>query len=149
MMFYISFAIIFATLLSMGVFAYWKTAPYKVFELKQYKADVEPDPVIGNGKESLTVSFDYCKYTPLQAQVTRTLIGSRISIDLPVDHQTKLPVGCGKANRAFLIPKINNTGTYHIHYHVIYKVNPVRFVDVDYDTQDFEITSEGAANALP
>lgn len=148
-MFYVCIGVIGLAIASMMLFAYWKTAPYDVFELKQYKADVAPDPVVGNGLETMTVSFDYCKYSPLTAVVTRTLIGSRIEIALPVDHQRPLDTGCGRAERSFLIPKINNTGTYHIHYHVEYTVNPVRKVYVDYDTQDFEITSEGALDALP
>lgn len=148
-MFYFSYAIIWIAIISLCVFGYWRNAPYLIFELQQYKADVHPDPILGNGNEQLTVSFDYCKYDDLPAKVKRTLIGSRVSISLPVDHQEPLAVGCGRAERNLLIPKINNTGTYHIHYEVTYKVNPIRNVTVEYDTQDFEITKEGDFQSFP
>lgn len=99
-----------------------------------------PKKVFRTG-ETLNYEFEYCKIRNVPAKMYGTYIDT-VKIDMPV-IEIKTPIGCGSRIANFYkIPKLLPSGTYHFEVELIYQVNPIREVRVQYRTEDFEIIND-------
>lgn len=88
-----------------------------------------------------TVSYisDYCKYVPIKAEVTRTIVDGTV-IFLPT-ATTNLPTGCHKVAVPVTVPINTPPGKYHIEITLVYKINFLREISVTLQTEDFIVTN--------
>ncbi len=136
---YRSSILIIGTAMLLGLLMmYWLNAPYHPLELHQSPAPVSPRQVKANG--ILFAHFDYCKSINATDRITRDLVGDKVVINLPPQVQlANTPVGCQEIDAPIVLPNVMTYGKYHIHYTIVYKVNPIREVTIEFDTEEFEI----------
>jgi hypothetical protein len=119
----------------LGVFAFWAFYPYKTLELKD---DVFPilnkDKTIKQGGTLQFVS-DNCKYVDLPATTSRAFVNSIIYY-VPTTT-TNIRKGCGKVTINVSVSRELPPGKYYLHNIFQYKVNPVRIMTVEHNTEPF------------
>jgi len=85
----------------------------------------------------LSYEYSYCKYTDIQATVSKQFIDGLIFQS--EDTSTTLYKGCGHVHRQIHIPETLPPGVYHLHIIANYKINPIREVKVINDTEEFTV----------
>lgn len=128
------------TVVCLAVFSYWSFYPYKPLEVLNSPVPIRP-PTIESGRDKVVIAtLKGCKNGSIIPTVTRTLIGQGAVIMTP-SYPGVLSQGCSTLDQAIIIPPFVTPGTYHWHWRVAYKVNPIRTMAVEYDSQDFTITA--------
>jgi hypothetical protein len=87
----------------------------------------------------ITLDINFCKNVSADGRVVTTLVSSRTQLVLPTstDNGHK---GCfTNAHIPLPIPPQATPDTYHYHFHVVYKVNPLRTLTSDFDTANFKV----------
>ena len=117
---------------------YWMFYPYKTLTVVNSPVPVSP-AAISSG-EPLTLQLELIKGTSKPGRVTANLIND-VVIDFPV-RWIVFPKGPCKRNFLMEIPKYAPPGEYYIRFIVHYKMNPIRTIDVVFETQNFTIEEE-------
>lgn len=114
---------------------YWYFYPYRTIEFNQPLAKVEQTEVVRG--EYLVYVLDYCKYTDVEAEISRSFVDGLIY--LTPDGIADQPKGCGVARIQIYIPKSMPVGTYQIKQTRHYELNPLRVETVIYYTEKFKV----------
>ena len=126
----------------MLLFGYWAFYPYKtvVFNDKNFK--IENKTIKQGG--IIKYKSDYCKYMDKASITTRSFVNDVIYV-MPASI-TNRNIGCNKITVLVKVPDELPMGKYHINMSYKIKVNPIRDIIVEHNTEPFEIT-EGTASA--
>ena len=119
------------------VFLYWNFWPDRVVVLT---SPVTLDKHTYHWGDRITYTFDYCKTRKINGKLIRALVNSTRTIFTTMD--TDLPVGCHKRIQSsdLVIPDYTSPGVYHLETTVEYKINPIRYYNVYWQSQEFYIT---------
>lgn len=131
---FISWAVLTVTAFIIIVITYWLIWPYRIMEINQVKVLT---PVVNAGDE-VQVWIDSIKYTSMPATVLREIINDHAWSFPP----TRTNVAAGKSDWTLRIkvPFSAPTGSdYRVHTTYVYKVNPLREVVVEWQTQPFAV----------
>ena len=134
---------------------YWSFRPYRLFTYTTSPMKIlTPNVKIGG---NLIYVADYCKYTnKIPTSVKRQLVGnytyytpgSRASgtivsyaYDLPISTSSNFPKGCGKieVDTPLLVPDSIKLGAGRVCVVNEYQANPLRIVDYEMCTEEFNI----------
>lgn len=126
-------------LISMGIIVvcsfligWWLFYPYKIMEVKSITLDKN----VYQAGEHIPYTITYCKYTPKDGKVLRSLINGTITTFTPFTGN--LPMGCRTMkNKDLKIPENADPDTYHLEATVIYEVNPIRNIYVYWRSENF------------
>jgi hypothetical protein len=128
-------------LLALGVallFFFWTLQPTNVLVIKN-----QPIPAkygLFNGQRTVDTIFNYCKTGDTTGQLSYDFVSTTTVIAGPVNPAASNS-GCKDGvHIPVAIPKQAPPDTYHIHWNVSYRLNPIRIVTVQWDTQDFKVT---------
>lgn len=132
--YYFSIIVILLGILVGFYYIYLLVYPFKTIKSIQPSVVVNKEVKAG---EVLTVTKDYCKYTPVTARLIRNLIDG-VSIPLP-EVESALPEGCHIVNVIIPIPEYVPTGVYTLKTTSVYKVNPVREININEFTEQFKV----------
>ena len=116
--------------------AFWTFYPYKpmkIYEVINMDNDIE-----AGGQ--LIYRVTYCKYTNMTGTISKTLVNHILIPFTP--YQSNLPVGCNEKYIYQDIPTFTPSGEYHLHISSRYLMNPIRHVDVEYETPTFTVTNK-------
>lgn len=134
---YLSMAVIsFCVLL----FLAWSYQPTDVLKFNTYPIPVRkvntPPPAGG----VVILRVNYCKTSNAEGNVRTSFVSKSGEMFLPtsVDRQAK---GCVNTELPVLIPKDLPPDVYHIHFKVIYQVNPVKNALIELDTVEFQVVN--------
>lgn len=137
----IGFRILFHILIALFVLfmfcAYWLFWPFDVLTINREPVPATQPENIKSGRV-IFLNIDYCKHSDAHGLVERTLVSDRMVIDLP-SYQDRSPKGCGRIEAPIILPYTVATQRFHIHYKVVYQVNPLRKVVEEFNTTDFDI----------
>jgi len=133
----IVYALLLVPVVLLGLMWYWLVFPAQVLEIKKLPIPVTKPENIKSGR-ILSLMFDYCKHIDAQGTVEATLVSDKSVIMLPT-YTERLPQGCSKVTAPMILPYTIIEQDYHIHYKVTYKVNPIREVVEEFDSQEFTL----------
>jgi hypothetical protein len=129
------YAILVFVMLFLILIIYWLVYPYKPIEMKS-PVKVLNSPV--KAGEAVHFELEFCKYMDIEAETTKVLVNDYI-IPYPTTSG-KGKLGCQKMiSSSHTVPDYVSAGTYKIMLTTTYKVNPIRTVQVDYETEEFEV----------
>lgn len=115
------------------VFMFWSIYPYKTVVINE-------QPYLINNTEikqgnMLNYVIDACNYTNVVPTVTKQFVDG-IIYSIP-EGVVMLPIGCHKTVVSVKIPKNLPTGEYYLKIFVNYKMNPLRNISSEYETEKF------------
>ena len=116
---------------------FWLLYPYKTVTFKNSPFPV--DKKVYKVGDTLIYKAEYCKYSNINPTVTR-YFNDGIVYMLSSNPAFIKPTGCSVANVQIKVPDTLLPDTYKIQINYSYKVNPIRTVDVQAETDRFEIT---------
>lgn len=129
----------------MGYVTYLAVWPFKTIEPTHQPYKVLT-PKVHPGEDIVYVS-EICRYTDVQPTVVRQLVGESI-IYLP-NRISKFPKGCGAYKVPSRVPPETPPGFYHLELAPSYRINPVRTIVVNIETEEFEVVEPPIDNPLP
>jgi hypothetical protein len=133
-LFYAGF-IIYSTIVG-----YWLFWPYNVIDVER------PIQIMNEGKtvqagDRLIYKIKYKKHMDIQGELNRKLINN-YKIDLK-DTLATAPIGPDCDKVAIEIPRNAEEGTYYLWWSVSYKVNPLRVITIQADSEPFRVVPAG------
>jgi hypothetical protein len=122
------------TVMSIGIF--WMLYPYKTTEFKDGLFPVE-NKLVKNGEY---VVFDVyrCKISDLQPTIARSFVDGIVYI-IPETAGTLADTGCDTTKVYVYVPKGLPPGKYHINTVYRWQVNPIRVIEQQKSTEQFEV----------
>ncbi len=127
-----------AAYIGLGYMAYILFFPFSTVTVKNQPFPIVNNPVTVGQVAIYTV--DYCRYTDVDAEATRTLVGS-VSISLG-RTDAHLPKGCFKKNVAdSIIPSYTPPGQYYIEIDSVYHLSKFRTIEKHFRTADFYVVA--------
>jgi hypothetical protein len=116
----------------------WLLWPYKPLEINELVHVVTK--VVRPG-EAVFVQFTFEKNTDVSPEISLALVDGVI-FNIPT-YQPQNPVGktFNKMVGVLEIPMTVPCGTYHLQWTAKYKMNPIRVVEVKYESEQFEVVS--------
>jgi hypothetical protein len=118
-----------------SVFMIWWVYPYKTVKINQQPYIVS-EKVIKQGGQ-LGYVIDACNYTDVVPTVNKQFVDG-IIYTVP-DGVVRLPDGCNKTIVSVKVPKSLPTGEYTLKIFVSYKMNPIRIITSQYQTEKFSV----------
>lgn len=116
------------------IVGFWLLYPYKTISFNTNESKVLTPEVKKGGLLNHTI--DFCKYTNLSADLTRSFIDGVIYTTPTI--KTSNPKGCRTNNLYIEIPNLP-PGQYKLKIEMSYKVNPVRTIKSEIYTESFMI----------
>lgn len=111
--------------------------PYKTVEITAPAVVLNEGKVVKRG-EPVLYQVQYCKYTDNSAMVYRSLVDS-IVINFPT-FSSNLPRGCSTyTGETPNVPLTTQVGKYHLNIRLEYKMNALRTISHEFNTEDFTI----------
>lgn len=113
------------------------------WSVKKYEPIVFNHPFVVNQKtvkrgEHLNYIVDYCKNTNKRPVVNRSFIDGVI-YTTPDDIQPFLEEGCHQINFQIYIPRALPESEYRIMGTYTFEVNPIRTIEVNFETEKFKV----------
>lgn len=125
-------------ILVVGLFAYWSLAGSDVLEIKNEPVPVRTIRPKPKADGILFLNVDYCKKVSASGRVRTSFVGASRETFLPV-YEDKQPPVCQKVEVPVPIPHDMAPGKYHLHYRVVYKINPIKEVVEEFNSSEFEV----------
>ena len=129
-----SYGVLGVALVLLSVFLYWMLWPYKTVDILHVSL-VTPGVKAGG---VLIIKLDFCNHRDTPRVVAKQLYDSRV-ISLP---EVTAPGGaprCGSVNTTTPIPTDSLPGKYFMRVNTSLKVNPLRTINVKYQTPEFVV----------
>lgn len=138
-------ALLVAAYLVLGYFAFLLLYPFETIVVHNEPFPIKNAPVTAGKIVIYTV--DYCRYTDVDAEVTRTLVGS-VSISLG-KTDAHFPRGCAIKDVAdSIIPSFAPPGHYYIQIDSNYKINKLRSIEKHFRTATFDVVAPPPTQAI-
>lgn len=118
-----------------AIFMIWWIYPYKTATINQQPYIVS-EKIIKQGGQ-LNYIIDACNYTEIVPIVTKQFVDG-IIYSVP-ESAIRLPMGCNKTLVSVKIPKNLPPGDYYLKVYVSYKMNPIRTINSEYQTEKFSV----------
>lgn len=134
------YLVLLVGVLMAGLFYYWTFIPYNPITINNAPVPIRPVSLASGTDTTVIATLKSCKHTTVTPIVTRTLIGEGVEITTPSYSGVINGPGCQTLQQAIIMPQFTPPGTYHIHWHVAYQMNPIRTVVVQYDSENFTVT---------
>lgn len=131
----VSYMTLLLTMFFVGTIFFWLNYPYKPIDVKNDPVTLN-DTVVESGG-TLYYYIDYCKYTDRSATVVKTFIDG-VSYSVPTVQVASSP-GCAGLFVPVSVPYSLPAGEYVLRITLIYKVNPIRDVEITVYTEPFEV----------
>ena len=117
---------------------FWCLYPYNPLEMEEPVKVLTP---VVNAGDSVIVSFNFTKNTKITPEIHLSLVDGVI-YNLPT-YSPKNAVGHtdGKVVNVLTVPINQPCGDYHLRWVVSYEMNPVRTIEVEYESEKFRVNS--------
>lgn len=135
--FYIAAALLLVSLSIIALILFWTLYPFRVLEIRN-----SPVPVVEERVEAGKLVYalhNYCKFSDAEGLLERRIVSDSTSLALPgIPERTK-----AECRNEVLVPAVvppqARPGTYRIHHKVTYKVNPLKSLVYEWDSQPFRV----------
>lgn len=122
----------------LGYFAFLLFYPFETIVVHNEPFPIKNAPVTAG--QIVIYTVDYCRYTDVDAEVTRTLVGD-VSISLG-KTDAHFPKGCAVKDVAdSVIPSFAPPGHYYIQIDSSYKINKLRSIEKHFRTSVFDVVA--------
>lgn len=118
-----------------AIFMVWWIYPYKTATINQQPYIISESKI--KQGDNLNYVIDACNYTDIVPTVTKQFVDG-IVYSVP-EGAIRLPMGCNKTIVSVKVPKNLPTGEYYLKVYVSYKINPIRTIISDYQTERFSV----------
>jgi len=118
-----------------AIFMFWWIYPYKTVTINQ-QPYILSEKVIKQGGQ-LNYVIDACNYTDIVPTINKQFVDGIIYV-VP-EGVVRLPDGCNKTMVSVKVPKNLPTGDYTLKIFVSYKMNPIRTINTNYQTEKFSV----------
>lgn len=118
-----------------AIFMFWWIYPYKTTVVNEQPYLINNTEIKQGG--NLNYIIDACNYTEIVPTVTKQFVDG-IIFSVP-ESAIRLPMGCNKTLVSVKIPKNLPTGVYYLKVYVSYKMNPIRTINSEYQTEKFSV----------
>lgn len=142
----VAYVVVALAALTTGLMAYWGAAQYDVLDIRQSPVPVRPKEVSGPDP-TIIATIDYCKKLDVEGTAVVTLVSKKTVLLTPA-YKDKTPKTCATLEAALLIPPQATPDVYHYHWRVVYKVNPIKTVVEEFDTEEFELKTQGGEGGI-
>lgn len=115
------------------IVVYWLLHDYKPITFRDPYFPVSKTTVYQG--EEIHYTSRYCKPKEITSLVTRSFVNSIIFVTPSTINNR--PAGCHDVRISVLVPLELPPGRYHMHQIYVYRVNPIRDVKVEMDTNSF------------
>jgi hypothetical protein len=120
------------------IFLYWAFQfPRQVLAVKNVPVPVITNPVAAGGVAVLT--YDYCKYIDADGKLYTSLISHKTELLLPLADERTRKACADHLQVPMIVPPQALPDRYHFHFRATYRLNPLREVTVEWDSQEFEV----------
>lgn len=133
----------FISFVLMGIFIiyffYSRLYPFMVIEVINPNAIRLTKTTVKSG-DQIGLIFNYCKYMQIRSKITKNLINNDVVYTLVGNRASRpIPIGCHRVILDHTIPK-GLSGKAIIKIYSSYQINTFRFVNYEWQTQEFTIT---------
>lgn len=118
-----------------AIFMIWWIYPYKTAVINHQPYLINNAEIVQGG--NLNYMIDACNYTEIVPIVTKQFVDG-IVYSVP-EGAIRLPMGCHKTLVSVKIPKNLPIGDYSLKVYVSYKMNPIRTINSEYQTEKFSV----------
>lgn len=139
----LSFALLVLTLAT-GLLLYWSFQNEDVLQVKNSPFPVRTIREHPTANGVIILSVDLCKQTSAVGRVRTSFVSQSRDILLPISED-RGPKGCNKVEVPVLIPSDTPADTYRVKFHVDYKINPLKTVVEEFESEPFIV--DGQSNA--
>jgi hypothetical protein len=122
----------------LAVFFYWLVSNQDVLEVRNAPvpvSKVSPSPEVDG---QVVFRVDFCKNVEAEGRVRPSFVSNAKEVFIPT-YTDKSDKGCQLYDVPVIIPRDLTPGKYHVHYRITYKVNPIKTVVEEFDSQEFTI----------
>lgn len=133
---FVSLGLVLAFLLVIG---YWAFGPSDVLTVNNTPVPAKFTRGPEGTKGIVFLVIDYCKNIKATGKVETSFVGTAKVAFLPVGNDVQDPVCNPKAEIPILIPPDLPPGTYHVHFRVEYRINPIKNTVEEFDSTPFEV----------
>lgn len=130
----LSYLVIISAVTLLSIFIYWMVFPYNPITFS-------PQPIKVVNKEVkrgdyLVYEISFCKNTPIIPLITKTFIDGILYVT-PQTVAINNPLGCKSNLVQNYVPKALPPGEYVIEISYVYKMNPIRNINISVKTEKF------------
>lgn len=122
-----------------ALFYFWAFYPYIPLTVNNAPIPIRPPEVTTGPNTTVIATLSACKHMDITPVVTRSIVGVNSVLATPSYTGAIHSTGCTTLDQAIIVPQFTPAGVYHVHWHVAYRVNPIRTVVVTYNSQNFTI----------
>lgn len=147
---YIAYVALILVVIMMGMILKWSFQSDDVLEIKNEPVPARTIREYPEADGVVVLKVDYCKKIAVKGEVRVSFVGISRETFLPT-AEDKMPANCNNGHDEpieipILIPKDLPVGHYHIHFNVVYQVNPLKEVVEEFDSQEFELVGSDDGN---
>lgn len=100
--------------------------------IRTIRSDAHPNGVV-------ILKYDYCKNTKAEGEIRASFVGQNSAeLFLPRVIDRTDPA-CGQLEAPYIIPEQVVPGRYHLHFRASYKINPIKTVIIEWDSEEFNV----------
>lgn len=123
----------------LALLAYWSLQKTEVLQINNAPFPVRTIREHPTAAGVVILNTDYCKKLDVTGRLRISFVSSSREVFLPITDERQ-EKGCYKSEVPVLIPKDIQPDKYHIHFRVVYSINPLRNqVIEEFDSQEFEV----------
>ena len=119
------------------LFLYWTLYPYKPLEIEQ---PVKIVSEVHNPGDMIYADFNFEKNTNVKPDISLAIVDGVI-FNIPSSTPQNSEGHNERVVGVLEVPSTVPCGIYHLHWTAKYRMNPIRTVEVKYESEKFEITS--------
>ncbi len=136
LLYFIAGSITVVALFTIALVTYWMIYPTSPLTITEPLKVLNPNHEVENGGV-LILDAEFCKNTDVSGEVQISLIGKSVTVLTTV--REGLPKGCNHTPTKVQLPVLLNIEDRKVHYKVTYKLNPLRTVVKEFESENFKI----------
>jgi hypothetical protein len=121
-----------------AVLLYWGLSSRDVLVIKNQPFPVRTIREHAKADGVIILQVSFCKKIHVEGRVRLSFVSASREVFLPASNEDT-PPGCLDTEVPVLVPKEIIPDTYHIHFRITYKVNPLKQVTEEFDSKSFQV----------
>lgn len=136
----VAFVILGIGVLSLALMGYWSSqSGDDALVIKKQPIPIRTIRSEAHPRGVVILEYDYCKNTKSEGEIRTSYVSTHSAeIFLPRAIDRTDPM-CGQLEAPYIIPPQVTPGRYHLHFRASYKINPIKTVIIEWDSEEFNV----------